>query len=81
MAYNVLNEDWEDFDDRKIRDKRDRSKFSCDEPWEVDYLVKVIKKRNPSLSEASIRQAITSCCNSGASRQRDEFVKCVMSKL
>ena len=31
MPQRILNEDWKDYDNRKIRDIRDRSKFSCEE--------------------------------------------------
>ena len=82
MPNRNLNEDWEDYDNRKIRDRRDRAFFSCEEPWEVDYLVKVIRKHKPFTSEATIRQAISACCNivSGP-RPRREFVTCVMNRL
>ncbi len=40
MSREILNEDWYEYDNKKIRDNRDKSKFSCEEKWEVDYLVK-----------------------------------------
>jgi hypothetical protein len=43
MAHPILNEDWSDYDDRKIRDRRDGSKFSCEERWEVEYLADKVK--------------------------------------
>lgn len=81
MPQRILNEDWENYDNRKIRDERDRSKFSCDEPWEVDYLVGLIKKHF-QYSDAQIRNAIMSCCQTVRTpRPRKEFVECVVSKL
>ena len=80
MPQRILNEDWSQYDDRKKRDGRDRSKFSCDEEWEKAFLVKQIKKHFPYTSEEVIRKAIESCCGS-ASRVREDFVKCVVGKL
>jgi hypothetical protein len=81
MPQRILNEDWEDYDNRKIRDSRDSRYFSCEEPWEVDYLVKKIKKHKGN-SEQEIKNAIASCCKTiAAPRPRKTFVECVMSKL
>jgi hypothetical protein len=81
MPQRILNEDWEDYDNRKIRDSRDSRYFSCEEPWEVDYLVKKIKKHKGS-TEQEIKNAIASCCKTiAAPRPRKTFVECVMSKL
>ncbi len=33
MPQRILSEDWEDYDNRKIRDSRDSRYFSCEEPW------------------------------------------------
>lgn len=82
MPTKLLKEDWEDYDNRKIRDNRDRSKFSCDEPWEVEYLVKVLQKRYPGKTETAIRQAISECCKTvKGSKPREEFVECVEDRL
>ncbi len=82
MPQRILGDDWEDYDNRKIRDRRDGSKFSCEEPWEVDYLVRKIRKYLPAKSEAEIRRAIEACCREvRAPRPRPEFVRCVMGKL
>ncbi len=82
MIHGILNEDWSEYDNKKVRDGRDKSKFSCDEPWEVDYLVKKIKKNYPGKTEDQIQAAIKSCCAVvRAPRPREEFVKCVVGKL
>ena len=81
MPQRVLNEDWEDYDNRKIRGRQDSAFFSCEEPWEVEYLVKKILKFHPN-SEAKIRQAISTCCKEvPGNKPRKRFVECVMSKL
>jgi hypothetical protein len=78
----ILNEDWTDYDNKKIIDKRDRRYFSCEETWEVEYLIKYIKKHYPLHADSQIRSAIKVCCNStNAPRPRREFIDCVVSKL
>lgn len=77
----VLNEDWSEYDDRKRRGGSDRNDFACTESWEVDYLVRKIRKHH-DVSEARVRAAITSCCSEiRAPRPRAKFVTCVMQKL
>jgi hypothetical protein len=82
MPHRILNEDWSEYDNRKIRDNRDKSKFSCEEPWEVDYLVRKLQKQFPKKTAEQIRAAISSCCLTvRAPRPREAFVKCVVGKL
>jgi hypothetical protein len=82
MSAKNIQIDWEDFDNRAIRDNRDRSKFSCDEPWEVKYLVESMLKQLPGREESSIRRAIGDCCKEcKAPHPREEFVQCVLKKL
>lgn len=81
MPERILNENWSDYDNRKKR-WEDRFFFSCEESWEVAYLVSKIKKKYPSKSEQDIRTAIASCCREiSAPHPRDKFVRCVMSKI
>lgn len=82
MAEKVLNEDWSDYDNRKIRDNRDARFFSCEEQWERDYLVKKIQKFYPWYTKTMIDKAINLCCQSiMAPRPREKFVQCVMQRL
>lgn len=81
MPQFILNEDWSDYDNRKIRDGRDRNRFSCTEEWEVDYLARKINRQYPMYSTAQVRSAITQCCNNISDRMRDAFVRCVMQRL
>lgn len=77
-----LFEDWEDYDNKKIRDHRDSKFFSCEEPWEVDYLVKKIRSVYPSIPEQNVRIAIGVCCTHvSAPRPRKQFVDCVARRL
>lgn len=81
MPRRVLNEDWEDYDNRKKK-KTDALFFSCDEEWEVVYLLKKIQKHLPTKSEADIREAIMKCCKIvPAPHPREAFVKCVFNRL
>ena len=83
MATNkILNEDWTDYDNRKIRDKRDGNFFACTESWEVDYLKSKIKKLFPHLKDEQIIAAIMACCVIvGAPHPRKTFVECVVKRL
>jgi hypothetical protein len=81
MAHPVLNEDWSDYDNKKKK-KEDRLYFSCEESWEVEYLVEKLQPHYPKKSETDIRNAIKSCCTTVSSpRPREKFVDCVTSKL
>ncbi len=82
MPQKVLTENWSEYDNRKIRDRRDANFFACTESWEVDFLVRVIRKVYPQYSEGTIRNAITSCCGIvGGNQPRKSFVECVMKRL
>jgi hypothetical protein len=82
MAHTILNEDWSDYDDRKIRNRRDRSKFSCEERLEVEYLADKLKRHYPQKSHQVLLQAISGCCQkAGAPHSRESFVECVTSNL
>ena len=77
----ILNEDWSEYDDRKKKEQ-DRHYFSCEEEWEVEYLVKKIHKQHPEIPKEKILAAIKQCCNSvAAPRPRKTFVECVMKRL
>lgn len=82
MPYNVLNENWSDYDNKKIRDQRDAKNFACTEVWEVEYLVKKIRRAYPAFDESRIRSAIRVCCSELKSPYpRKQFVECVMRRL
>ena len=81
MSKAVLNEDWSDYDNRKKKGI-DSLFFSCEEEWEVDYLVKKVMKHHSGYTEAKVRAAIRSCCATvRAPRPRKEFVECVILRL
>jgi hypothetical protein len=81
-AQKILNENWSDYDNKKIRDNRDSRYFACDEEWEIDYLIRYIKKHYPYHSDTQILNAITNCCKTVPTpRPRKTFVECVVSKL
>lgn len=77
----ILNEDWEDYDDRKKK-KGDSKFFSCDEDWEISYLVEKIHKNFPNVTTDKIREAIKQCCQTvPGNKPREKFVACVMDRL
>jgi len=82
MPHPILNEDWSEYDNRKIRDKRDARFVSCEEPWEIEYLVTKIGKHKPKKTDAEIKTAIKQCCQTvPGNKPRPEFMECVMAKL
>ena len=81
-AKYVLSMDWSTYDNRKLADGRDRSKFSCTELWEINFLVESIQKSDSRYSVKEIRHAINKCCSKpGVSRLRNEFVEEVLKTL
>jgi hypothetical protein len=78
----ILNENWQDYNKRKIRENHDPEVFSCKENWEVEFLVSKIRGVYRHFSEDLIKNAITACCrNVTDARPRKDFVNCVMMRL
>lgn len=78
----ILDENWNEYDNRKIRGAKDARFFACTEPWEVDYLKDKIKKFHPRIEDSTIIAAIKSCCAIiGSPHPRDKFVICVAKRL
>jgi hypothetical protein len=72
---------WNNVDD-KHKKEMDKFYVSCEEDYEVNYLVKIIKEEYPYIAELDIRKAITSCClQIKAPRKREEFMICLKNKL
>jgi hypothetical protein len=81
MPHAILNESWSDYDIKKKK-WEDRFFFSCEEIWEVNYLVEKLRKHFPFKTDTAIRTAITACCSEvSAPRPRDKFVECVTKRL
>lgn len=84
MPLNELlqEENWKEYDNKKIRDSRDRKFFACSESWEVEYLKNLIKSKHSRFSEVQILNAIKNCCETNkAPHPRREFTECVLKKL
>lgn len=81
MTHPILNDDWSEYDDHKLRDGRNQLKISCGERWELDYLLRKVKKHFPSVSENAIRVAIATCCANGTPRRREAFLKCIIEQI
>jgi len=81
MPQKILSEDWSEYDNKKKK-KEDALFFSCEEPWEQNYLIQKIRNVYPQYSEAAITAAIAACClEVRAPRPRKSFVECVMRRL
>lgn len=78
----ILEDDWAEYDDAKVRGQKDAAFFACTEEWEVLFLKKKIKKHCPLLSDSEILSAIGLCCQMIRSpHPRDKFVECVVKLL
>jgi hypothetical protein len=81
MSLERVLENWEDYDNKKLRGV-DARYFSCEEEWEVNYLVDKIFKSFNGVTKAAIKNAIIACCETvRAPRPRKEFVKCILQRL
>ena len=77
----ILQDDWSAYDRAKST-YIERFVFDGTESWEVDYLAGKIRKFNPSLTISFIRSVILTCHDQmPAPRQRDQFVRFVMTKI
>jgi hypothetical protein len=82
MAKIILEDDWSDYDNKKIRDRRDSKNFSCTEQWEIEYLVTKICKHYPQYSKQEVLAVIKQVCTEDiAPHPRDRFVQRVMQIL
>ena len=78
----ILKENWEEYNNRKIMENHDPDRFSCNESWEVEFLVSKIRRVYRHFSEELVKKAIKACCNNiQDSRPRKDFVNCVMMRL
>jgi len=82
MAHPILSEDWSDYDQKKIRDKRDGGFVSCEESWEVEYILRKVRKYAPRKTDEQIKAAISHCCLTiKGNKPRGPFMECVMARL
>jgi len=80
--FKILNEDWSDFIDKKIKDGRDSDFFYGNDIWDVEYLKCKIKKHHQLLSEMFIKRTIIACGEELKSPcPRTKFIECVAHKL
>jgi len=83
MSDKILQPDhWMVYEQDERKKDGDTQLFSCNQQWEVEYLVKVIWQERPDLEEHNIRTAImTTCSAMQGDTPRAEFVEAVMQKL
>lgn len=80
-ATPILNDDWSEYDQRK-KAYGDVSTISCDQQWEVNYLINKIKKVYAEVDPIDARAAIKHCCIvMPEPRKRKAFLTCVMRWL
>lgn len=80
-AYKILNEDWSEYEERK-KEREDRFFITCEEAWEVHYVIKKIRKHHPHITTEELKNAIEiSCRQISVPRPRPLFVQCVLRKF
>ncbi len=78
----ILNENWSDYDDRKMKSGSDSQNFAVTEEWEISYLVNKLVRYYPFIQQATIRTAIQLCASSTPPpHPRNEFIECVANRL
>lgn len=82
LAKLLKEENWIEYDNKKIKGKPDSKYFACTELWEVNYLKKIIKESHPQFTDSKITEAIQACCKTiGSPHPRKTFVECVLKRL
>jgi hypothetical protein len=68
--------------DNKHKKHKDGYFVSCEEPYELAYLKRIIKEEFPTLTDDLIDAALRHCCQSiPAPRARARFIACLMGQL
>ena len=76
----IIKGDWSEYNSKKPR-QIDRLLFTCEEDWEIDFLVKKIREHG-DWAEEHIRQAINLACYEELKpRPRGSFIRCVIKML
>jgi len=71
---------WYNQDDKEIIDP-DKPFVSCDEDYELDYIVDILVERW-GVDRYSAERAVENCCNKvQPPRPRDEFLECLRDEL
>jgi hypothetical protein len=80
MSLSIILQDWSAYDDRKK--EGESNVFSCEDNWEVEYLIERIISVHPTKNRLQVQLAINSCCYwIQAPRQRSQFIECVLRRL
>lgn len=73
---------WYDYVQRKRTENRDPDVFSPNYPWELTYLIGVIRQHHRGYSESAVFTAIRNVSKELPSpRRREEFVQTVLKEL
>lgn len=82
MSYNLILNDWLDYDIKKLEANQTPKKFNCTQAWERFFLAQKIQQHHPSLTSHEITTAIRQCClDLKTPQNREPFVRLVCLKL
>lgn len=79
---NMLNGNWETYNNRKIANGQDPNYFSPEEVWELNYLVDMILASRPHLDHLTVMLSVREGMRrTMAPRPRQHFIEVVMDNL
>jgi hypothetical protein len=82
MTVELLIQNWNDYDRRKVAQHKDADRFDYTATWEVAYLTNVIKSTYSFIPEDLIREAIQICGErQTAPSTRATFTEAVLKRL
>lgn len=81
MAQKILSQNWSDYNAKKTGGEDPRY-FDSSKEWEMNYLVKKIRKIYPLYNEAVVRATLERCArHMPVPCPRFTFVNCLMNML
>ncbi len=73
---------WYDYEQRKRTENRDPGIFSPNHPWELTYLIRIIRQHYKEYSESAVFTAIRNVSKAlPRPHRREEFVQAVLKEL
>lgn len=78
----ILELCWSEYEQRKNAEDADPMVFSPEQPWELNYLIRIVRKQFNEYTETAIFLSIRNATKSlPAPRKRDAFVHFVIRDL
>jgi hypothetical protein len=79
---DILDSCWMEYDRKKKDENTDPMVFSPDQPWELTYLIRIIRKQFNEYTETAVFLSIRNATrNLPAPRKKQDFVNFVVKDL